>query len=161
EPSPVPLDRCGRCLRSGRRALERARSLLWYAEEARNVLHKIKFGARFELLDVFREPFRDAFSFDGPREVQIIPVPLDGARLARRGFNQSERLGRWVAEALQVPLVTAALEKTRATPPQSTLSRREREKNLARCFRWCRKDTPPERVLLVDDVYTTGTTLEV
>lgn len=90
----------------------------------------------------------------------IVPVPLHWRRRLHRGFNQAERIARPLARALGLPVVPY-LRRIRATPPQSLLGRPARIANLRRAFR-----VPhPERLkglslLLVDDVATTGATLE-
>jgi ComF family protein len=92
----------------------------------------------------------------------IVPVPLHYARLASRGFNQSA----WLAEALSqwtgVPVSIDALKRTRRTPTQGGLSARARRRNVAGAFelRPSRAGhVEGKRVLLIDDVLTTGATL--
>lgn len=148
------MQECGRCWGKHRRL--KLRSCLWLGEGEREVLHKIKYGGRFELLSLFRESaFRlgDRFFEGSPH---VVPIPLHPRRLRARGFNQSERLARWVARRYDLS-VSMELKKEIDSAPQSTLTRRERMKNLRKSFVW-RGRTVPERVLLVDDVLTTGAT---
>ncbi|HSQ65288.1 MAG TPA: ComF family protein [Polyangiaceae bacterium] len=89
----------------------------------------------------------------------VIPVPLHATRLVERGFNQSTLLARPVARALGVPLFVRALERTRPTPRQAELDRAARLRNVAGAFRARpRPRLEGLRVLLVDDVRTTGAT---
>ena len=90
----------------------------------------------------------------------IVPVPLHWRRQMTRGYNQAERIARPLAKRIGRPLVTA-LRRTRATPPQARLERSRRQANLRRAFR-CRRpsEVRGRSVLLVDDVTTTGATLE-
>lgn len=87
----------------------------------------------------------------------VIPMPLSARRLRERGFNQSALLARFAARALGVPLDTASLRRVRDTAAQAGLSRQERVRNVAGAF-----VARPigGRVLLIDDVRTTGATLE-
>lgn len=90
-----------------------------------------------------------------------VPVPLHPARLAERGFNQSALLAGRVARRFGIPLWPSALARTRDTAPQATLLREARVANVFDAF----VAREPEhvfgrRVLLVDDVWTTGATLE-
>jgi ComF family protein len=90
----------------------------------------------------------------------IVPVPLHPSRLRARGFNQSlliaDRLGRHLGR----PVCAVDLIRTVATEPQTSLSRRERIRNLRRAFVVRHTDAfAGRRVLLIDDVYTTGTTI--
>lgn len=89
----------------------------------------------------------------------VVPVPLHTRRLLWRGFNQSLEIARGVAGALGCPLVPKALARTRNTPPQTRLGMKERQENIRGAIA-ARPDLVRGRnVLLVDDVYTTGSTL--
>jgi ComF family protein len=90
-----------------------------------------------------------------------VPVPLHPSRLAERGFNQSTLLAARLARRLGVPLWPSALSRTRDTPPQATLARGARLANVADAFVARQPEHVSGRnVLLVDDVWTTGATLE-
>lgn len=91
----------------------------------------------------------------GEEEI-IVPVPTTKRRLRERGFNQSEVLAQLIADELGMPMA-ALLVRTDDSKPQSTLSGMERLSNLSGCMR-AAEAIPAKRVLLVDDVYTTGTT---
>ena len=89
-----------------------------------------------------------------------VPVPLHFRRLFARGFNQSAVIARMVARSAGVPCLTGAVVRTRVTPPQAALRRREREVNLKGSFKAARPAAlRGRRVLLVDDVCTTGATV--
>ncbi len=95
------------------------------------------------------------------REIDlVIPVPLHPSRLAERGFNQAALLARPMAAALDAPLLARGLERVRDTPRQATLDRILRLENVATAFvvRDAKK-VFAKRILLVDDVRTTGATL--
>lgn len=95
------------------------------------------------------------------RGALVVPVPLHPRRLAERGYNQSALLARRLAHHLGAPLAPVALARDRDTPRQATLDRAERLANVAASFR-ARNPARVRgrRVLLVDDVRTTGATLE-
>ena len=91
----------------------------------------------------------------------LIPVPLDKTKLKQRGYNQSEELAKELSKVLKVPVVSNVLIKIKSTEPQMELSKQEREKNLENAFTI---KNPAEvmrdkKVFLVDDVYTTGSTM--
>lgn len=94
-----------------------------------------------------------------PAADALIAVPLHPERLAERGFNQSVELGRRLAQAMGAPLLPGGLERTRSTGHQARLNRSERQTNMVGAFTWRARTPPPRRVLLVDDVLTTGATL--
>ena len=89
----------------------------------------------------------------------VVPVPLHWRRRLQRGYNQAESIARPLAERLGVPM-TNALVRSRATLPQTRLPRVQRARNLAHVFRLKKRAALEGRkVLLVDDVFTTGATL--
>lgn len=90
----------------------------------------------------------------------LVPVPLHDSRLRRRGYDQAQELAGSLARALQVPLLSEALVRTRATAPQSELDAGARQRNLRRAFEVRAGAALPDHVTLVDDVMTTGATLE-
>ncbi|MFT3906737.1 MAG: ComF family protein [Steroidobacteraceae bacterium] len=87
----------------------------------------------------------------------LLPMPLHGSRLARRGYNQAEELARFTAQALQRPWQRHWLQRSRATAEQSHLSARQRIANVAGAFH-AAQALPPLHVALIDDVITTGST---
>jgi len=91
----------------------------------------------------------------------VVPVPLHPDRLRERGFNQAELLARAVAARLGLPLERRALERQKPRPPKLKLSRHERWQAARGAYATaagCRFDN--RRVLLIDDVFTTGATLD-
>ena len=90
----------------------------------------------------------------------IIPVPVHPSRRRKRGFNQAEVLAKIMGERLGIPVRTDLLTRTKKTLPQKELSAGERLKNLSGAFRAEVIPAEIRRILLVDDIYTTGSTIE-
>ena len=92
----------------------------------------------------------------------LVPVPIHPARMRKRGFNQAELLARKLGDGLGLPVRTDLLFRCRNTEPQKELGPQGRLKNLEKAFTAApAADGPvPERVILVDDIYTTGSTIE-
>jgi ComF family protein len=90
----------------------------------------------------------------------IVPVPMHEARLRQRGFNQSVELGRALAKRYGLALDCSALSRSKNTPPQAGLSRKERQQNLQGAFRSSEQRIAGKNVLLIDDIYTTGATVK-
>jgi len=95
----------------------------------------------------------------------LIPVPLEKSKLKRRGFNQAEEIGKELARFLKIPLIPDCLVKIRETLPQVELSDQERKENVKDAFsinpvRCSLSNGVDKKILLVDDIYTTGSTLE-
>ncbi len=88
----------------------------------------------------------------------VIAIPLHPKRLAERGFNQAEALAREVAGGMRRPLISGQLVRTRATEQQAHLDARGRAENMREAFAW-HGTPPPRRLLIIDDVYTTGATM--
>jgi len=90
----------------------------------------------------------------------IVPVPLHKSRERARGFNQAFELSKPLANMAQIPVLANLLSRVRPTKIQAGLSRRERRMNVAGAFVLSRSKTIEDKtVLLVDDVFTTGATL--
>lgn len=95
-----------------------------------------------------------------PAGASVVPVPLYSRRVRERGYNQAVIIGQLLAKKLQLPFAPDLLRRVRATKQQATLSRVERQENMRGAFS-ARLDVPaPDTVVLVDDVFTTGATME-
>ncbi len=88
----------------------------------------------------------------------IIPVPLEKRRMKWRGFNQAEEIGKELAEFLKIPLISDCLIKTRETISQIELPEDARKENVKGTFS-VKNRILGRKILLVDDVYTTGATM--
>ena len=86
-------------------------------------------------------------------------MPLHPARLRERGFNQSLELARGIARSLDIPLLTNSVRRIRNTQPQSTLPWKERKRNMRNAFA-CDDNLAGQHIGIVDDVMTSGTTLD-
>lgn len=90
----------------------------------------------------------------------LIPIPVHTSKLKERGFNQAEILARKIGQAIGVTVDDKLLLRTRRTLPQKELNDKERLYNLAQAFSLNEIKKHYHRVLLVDDIYTTGATIE-
>jgi ComF family protein len=95
-----------------------------------------------------------------PRPAALLAVPLHESRLRQRGYDQALELAKPLARALQIPLLPDVLVRNRATAPQSELDAGARQRNLRRAFAVRAGATLPGHVVLIDDVMTTGATVE-
>ncbi len=94
-----------------------------------------------------------------PKADVIIPVPLHLKRLRQREFNQTALMGRCLAKELKIPMIIDNLIKVRETPPQTSLKREERLKNVKKTFS-AHESLRDKDILLIDDVITTGATVK-
>jgi len=97
----------------------------------------------------------------GPLPLAILPVPLHPKRQRSRGFNQSSEIALHLGKALSLPVLEDRLERWRHDPPQSSLGALHRRRNVKGAYRLRECKAPlPESVALVDDVVTTGATVD-
>jgi ComF family protein len=143
---------CGAC-RRGDHAFDFARSLYLFNEPMRGIIHHLKYSARVSLARVLGEQLRACIARGGFQAKVVLPVPLHRSRERQRGFNQAALLGH----QLGIDVNSRLLRRRKNTPSQTGLSRSQRALNLAAAFEV--RGKPPETVLVVDDVYTTGSTL--
>lgn len=152
---------CGDCL-GGIHYFDRARSTGYYRGSLREVLHRFKYGGRSSLA----RPLAQMLTAPGKHLSQlhkidcIIPVPLHPKRLRQRGFNQASLLARRLGSALKIPVNYGSLKRYRWTEPQTGLSRRQRAANVKGAFSLkAAERVRGKGILLVDDVLTTGETV--
>jgi ComF family protein len=128
----------------------------------RNVVHEFKYGRHIHLRHLVARWLHRALEDERVRDLSfdvIVPVPLHAARQRERGFNQAQLLAELLSARTSIP-AKPWLERIRYTTTQTALDRAERIENLHNAFRLRKKaDVQALRVLLVDDVLTTGATL--
>ncbi len=152
---------CENCLRR-RPHYEWARAAYSYEGRVREAIHQFKFGGKSHLAKPLGNLLASAATewLPDPNDCLIMPVPLHPKRLRERGFNQSLLLARQAASRLGAELEYLTLRRVRYTQPQTGLKGDERRKNVRRAFS-CTDHSPLKgrNVILVDDVTTTGNTL--
>ena len=144
---------CGRC-RSGEHIFDFARSAVFFNDSAREIIHHLKYADRVSLARPIGRMLREIVQREGFEGTCLIPVPLHRSRERERGFNQAELIAR----ELDLPVDIRAIRRRKKTPTQTGLSRSERARNLAAAFE-LRGDVEDLKVILVDDVFTTGATM--
>jgi ComF family protein len=90
----------------------------------------------------------------------IIAVPIHYSRLATRGYNQAELIARKLSEVSGIPLEKNVIARTKKTQAQKKLGKFERHENMKSAFSFVYGDTLPERILIIDDIFTTGATVD-
>jgi ComF family protein len=157
---------CGRCL-THRPHFRQARACAIYdgtdavVHPLKSALHRYKYVREVGLARPLGALLAERCPFAAETYDVIMPVPLHLARLRWRGFNQSQHLAHTLARRAGVPVDPLSLQRIRATHPQVRLAESERHRNVARAFSVLRPDrVRRRRILLVDDVYTTGATVD-
>lgn len=161
-PDPV-CDRCGQPLdrETGCRlcaewptGFGQVRSGVWLESRARRAVHLLKYDGWWRLAEAMAGPMVGLAPL-GPGAV-LVPVPLGRARERTRGYNQSAKLAVALAHRAGLSVNERCLVRNRETPSQTRLTPDERAANLRLAFR---SVGPPAHAVLVDDVFTTGSTL--
>lgn len=127
----------------------------------REAIHSYKYNGIFALEKYFQPLIMARLKNNlPPGEKIIIPVPLHYKKETERGFNQAERLAKIIATEFKLPLETKILVRTKETDSQMSLKKKERRENIAHAFKIIDQEKIKNKiVLLVDDVATTGLTL--
>jgi len=156
---PLPVaGTCGRCLRHPS-PLREVRAACLYAPPVDRLLPRFKFHDDLAAGRLLSQLMTEAFA--GLRKPGVlVPVPLHRGRLRARGYDQALELARPVARALDIPLRRRLLLRTRATAPQSEHDAVARRRNVRNAFSVRDGCDVPAHVVLVDDVMTTGATLD-
>ncbi|GAB4464551.1 MAG: ComF family protein [Burkholderiaceae bacterium] len=149
---------CGRCLREPPR-YDATLALADYAPPVDGMLIALKFRHRLQLARVFGELLAARLGDRLPREALLAPVPLAFERHAERGFNQAREIARTVAHRLALPLAADALVRIKHGVPQEALTLDARRRNVRGAFA-ARADVRGRTVVVVDDVMTSGATLD-
>ncbi|WP_083200226.1 ComF family protein [Thauera phenolivorans] len=150
--------RCAAC-RAAPPAFDASLAVFDYRFPLDVMLQALKYGHRLALARFFGEALRERASARAAAADLIVPMPLHRRRLQERGFNQAVEVARPLARACGVPLELDRLRRVRDTPAQATLARAERLGNLRGAFR-CDAELSGLRIVVVDDVMTTGASLD-
>ncbi len=146
---------CGDCL-AEENGFEKVMALGLYQESLKDLILGFKFQGRERLGDFFAQRFSEAC----PEADVILPVPLHPKKLRQRGYNQSAVIAKRLSRIRKIAWSPSVLKKIKETLPQSELRGTARRKNLQGAFIVTdREKISGKRVLLIDDVYTTGTTV--
>lgn len=141
---------------------------LWeYDEVMKRSISDYKYKGRREYADFYIEELVKYYSDDIIKIAPdlIIPIPIHKSKLKIRGYNQAEILSTGISKALGIATLPNLLLRDKKTLPQKQLNDKERLKNLQKAFSFSNKEQekfnkPINKVLLVDDIYTTGSTIE-
>ena len=167
---PPLCPRCGRPQPDGilcpdcviwQAAIDGIRSPFIYEGMIKQAIHQLKYRNLRALVKPLAELLQDYLTANPIPAQALVPVPLHEKRLRERGYNQSELLARELGKLAGLPVLTDCLTRQRYALPQArTASVEERRANVASAFA-CRNDKVPDKqILLIDDVATSGTTLD-
>jgi ComF family protein len=147
-------ERCGACLKEPPH-FDRAVAVFRYDFPVDRIIHALKYGHQLAVAEWLGQRLGE---FIEPGENLILPMPLHPERLRERGFNQSMEIARVLGKRLNLTVDRSSLNRNRATLPQADLPLKERHRNVRGAFE-CSADMTGKNILLIDDVMTTGATL--
>lgn len=156
---PVPTaEICGTCLTKPP-AFTRTIAALRYAFPVDALIQSFKYQANLAIAPVLADLLIKKLSVaEATLPDVIIPMPLHPIRLRERGFNQAVEISRYLSKHMGIDILLDSCSRIRHTPPQTGLLWKERQKNMRKAFS-CKIDLTGKHVALVDDVMTTGATL--
>lgn len=128
----------------------------------RQSLYRFKYKGRQEYAEVYGALLA-AYLGDTIRSWNpdvLIPVPLHRARQRRRGYNQAELLAAELGKRLGIPADGKIVRRIKKTVPQKQLNRQMRQNNLKKAFKITRNDVKLSTIIIIDDIYTTGSTVD-
>lgn len=151
---------CQDCNRRPRHFIQ-GKALWLYKDEVKHSVYRFKYQnrreyARYygdEIVRVYGEWIRSC-KIEG-----IVPVPLHKSRKRQRGYNQAELLAREISGKMKIPMYAKLLIRSKNTGVQKTLNQEERKNNLKKAFKTPQNKVQLRYILLVDDIYTTGSTM--
>jgi ComF family protein len=137
------------------------RSAFLFKDEIRDVIHALKYRGASDILNPLAGRMAESWRYHNMQSDVLVPVPLHADREAKRGYNQAALVAKAIGRQVGVPVAGKVLLRVRDTPSQTRLNRDERKRNVEAAFT-CVTCAPftGRRVTLVDDVATTGATLD-
>jgi ComF family protein len=150
---------CGRCL-AQEPHFDTTVARYRYDFPVDKLVQALKYSHRLALANFFAAALASHQQIAaGPRADAIVPLPLSRQRLRQRGFNQAAEIARPLARQLNLPLLLDACHRPIDTPPQASLPWQARRKNIRGAFE-CTVDVSGKSLIVIDDVMTTGATLD-
>lgn len=165
--------KCGKPLSDGRREFcpdceqkkhhfIQGKTLWVYEKNVTESMYRFKYQNKREYGSVYAAELAEKYGdWIRKQKIQaIIPVPLHKKRRRKRGYNQAEILAKELGRILDIPVHTDLLVRVRNTKPQKELNAAERKNNLKKAFKTTKSSVQLQYILIVDDIYTTGSTLD-
>lgn len=155
---PTPMgETCGNCLRNPP-MFDVTQAALEYRFPVDAMLRRYKYSGFLAVAELMAILLAERLQ-NKTRPDLLVPMPLHRTRLQERGFNQAAEIARVLCRHLHLPLDLDACSRTRPTPPQAGLDLQERRRNLRGAFA-CHRDLTGKHVVLLDDIMTTGASLD-
>lgn len=125
-------------------------------------IYRFKYGKRREYAEFFGREMAEHFA-DTIKQWHaqaLVPVPIHASRKKERGYNQAELLAKELGRCLGIPVRDDLIVRCKKTIPQKELKGVERQNNLKKAFKIVRNDVKLSTIIIIDDIYTTGSTVD-
>ncbi len=151
---------CGDCLR--RRHLFDCGRALYVYKSVSDSIYRFKYRGRQEYGAYYASCMKKQLGgwIAQRRPDALIPVPIHAAKRRTRGYDQAQVLARELGRRMGIPVEDQLVKRVRRTVPMKDLPLAERQNNLKRAFKICRNDVKLDTVIIIDDIYTTGSTID-
>lgn len=137
-------------------------ALYCHDEWIRKSIYKFKYSNKREYAKIYANEIilRYGSKIEEWNADYLIPIPLHKSKLRARGYNQAEDLSRELSKELLIPMLKNGVYRIKKTLPQKELNDKQRINNLKKAFKIGNIDVKSKRVILIDDIYTTGATID-
>lgn len=163
-------EKCGMQISDGERfcitckntsyVFNKARAAFVFDDISSSLVHQLKFKGKKFIVSLLACEMEKVFNSMDIKPDFIVPIPLAVKKEKKRGFNQSEILAKQLSEKINIPVFENVVAREIETPSQRGLSQKERKLNLQKAFKCLMPEVVKDKtVLIVDDVFTTGTTV--
>ena len=151
---------CGDCMRHKHLFIS-GRAVFVYKDMSDSI-YRFKYKGRQEYAAYYAECMAQRLGkwITKCRPDALVPVPIHNTKKRVRGYNQAEALARELGRIMNIPVETKLIKRVRKTVPMKDLSVSERQNNLKRAFKICRNDVKLSTIIIIDDIYTTGSTID-
>ena len=151
---------CNDCLRRKHFYLQ-GKALYDYGSMADSIF-RFKYMGRQEYAGFYGKELYDRYGFwlRAVRPDALVPVPIHASRKRKRGYNQAELVAAELAKYSEKPVNSKLIIRKKKTKPQKDLTTQERQNNLKKAFKICQNDVKLSTIVIIDDIYTTGSTID-
>jgi len=152
---------CGDCGRKGH-SFEQGKAVFSYQKDMKRSMYRFKYSGRREYADFFAEEAAKRYGTWMRRHgvEAIVPVPMYAAKKRSRGYNQAEVFAQTLGRECDIPVEKKLVARIKNTLPQKSLNDKQRKDNLKGAFQVRTNIVKYSKILLVDDIYTTGATID-
>ena len=149
---------CGRKVH----AFQQGKAVFSYKKEMKLSMYRFKYANRREYASFYAKAAAKQYGeWIKRRGIEvIIPIPMYEGKRRKRGYNQAETFAKSLGKEMKIPVDTKLLKRVKNTVPQKELNDRQRKDNLKRAFQLRTNRVEYSKILLVDDIYTTGSTMD-